>query len=604
MVSRLYQHKIQNGIDLKYDSDTGSFFGKEISGREIAFRAKSDSVFRLANAWLNQCAGIRSCSPGHKLCYLMDLPPHFSFSRDENGMWVCNGPLIMPSRTIDVGPLDGSRQPFLAIHTDHTSCKPQPWVALSHCWGTSKPLLTTLETIDSHKKGIPMASLPKTFQDAVFVTRRLGVLHLSIDSLCIIQDWERDWRSEARNMGEIYRHALLTLAPSASIDSHSGFLNKTRMSAALDCRIGVRSKKYGSGTLYLGITQGVWTPSLAGGCSNAARGSQLYDRASVLQETMLSPRTLHFTSYQVYWECCESVYTEDCIAPVSSIRDTSANDIFFSTSTMDTSMKQFLLSPPVWAVFRPEDKRRHRRVLYNRWHQIVGIYSGRRLSFASDIFEALIGIAKIMQSMLGDRYIAGIFDGDLVRGLLWTSPEWHSRARTREFDHGYRAPSWSWASRHGWASWNRFIQDSLLSMDSPSSSLLPIVIEVKLNERFPSPEPTEQHFGAVHSGHLTLRTLWRHAVPEDFLFAPRGMFGEESAMLDDGRYEDFESMKSEFGDINLLYMGVFGRYMYGLLLVPVDEMKQEFVRIGVFVRPAEWFRANVQLWTMKDVKII
>lgn len=64
------------------------------------------------------------------------------------------------------------------------------WAALSHCWGKTNTLKTTLKAIESHKHGIQWESLPQTFKDAVEVTSALEVQYLWIDSLCIIQDDE------------------------------------------------------------------------------------------------------------------------------------------------------------------------------------------------------------------------------------------------------------------------------------------------------------------------------------------------------------------------------------------------------------------------------
>jgi hypothetical protein len=62
------------------------------------------------------------------------------------------------------------------------------------------------------------------FQDAVLVTRRLNIKYLWIDSLCIIQDSIEDWAREAARMGDIYRHAFLTLFALDSKDCHEGIL--------------------------------------------------------------------------------------------------------------------------------------------------------------------------------------------------------------------------------------------------------------------------------------------------------------------------------------------------------------------------------------------
>ncbi len=57
------------------------------------------------------------------------------------------------------------------------------YATLSHCWGgVCKRVLTTKE-LSTFEQGIAIKSLPKTFQDAVEVTRRLGLHYLWIDAL-------------------------------------------------------------------------------------------------------------------------------------------------------------------------------------------------------------------------------------------------------------------------------------------------------------------------------------------------------------------------------------------------------------------------------------
>ena len=57
------------------------------------------------------------------------------------------------------------------------------YATLSHCWGgVCKRVLTTKE-LPTFEQGIALSSLPKTFQDAVQGTRRLGLHYLWIDAL-------------------------------------------------------------------------------------------------------------------------------------------------------------------------------------------------------------------------------------------------------------------------------------------------------------------------------------------------------------------------------------------------------------------------------------
>jgi len=87
--------------------------------------------------------------------------------------------LKMPTRVIDVGPADGGQAPHLHI-SERTF---GTYVALSHCWGSSRPLMTTKNTIDQHLRGLDMDQLPLTFKDAILATRNLGYRYLWIDSL-------------------------------------------------------------------------------------------------------------------------------------------------------------------------------------------------------------------------------------------------------------------------------------------------------------------------------------------------------------------------------------------------------------------------------------
>jgi len=84
------------------------------------------------------------------------------------------------------------------------------------------------KNLQQMRHGIPLTSLPKTFRDAVIITRSLGQRYLWIDSLCIIQDLKKDWTRDASMMGEVYGHSFLTIAAHNSPECHSGILTKRR----------------------------------------------------------------------------------------------------------------------------------------------------------------------------------------------------------------------------------------------------------------------------------------------------------------------------------------------------------------------------------------
>jgi hypothetical protein len=83
--------------------------------------------------------------------------------------------------------------------------------------------LTKRVNLLANEKGIPLSELPMTFQDAISVTKALGIRYLWVDSFCIIQDDEKDWEAQASLMASIYENAYITLAAGASANDDGGF---------------------------------------------------------------------------------------------------------------------------------------------------------------------------------------------------------------------------------------------------------------------------------------------------------------------------------------------------------------------------------------------
>ena len=59
-----------------------------------------------------------------------------------------------------------------------------PYTALSHRWGKKNPYATTRANLEAYKTVVPVDDLPKSFQDAITLTRRMGLRYLWIDALC------------------------------------------------------------------------------------------------------------------------------------------------------------------------------------------------------------------------------------------------------------------------------------------------------------------------------------------------------------------------------------------------------------------------------------
>ncbi|PWY73546.1 HET-domain-containing protein [Aspergillus eucalypticola CBS 122712] len=84
------------------------------------------------------------------------------------------------------------------------------------------------------------------------------------------------------------------------------------------------------------------------------------------------------------------------------------------------------------------------------WYQLAQLYSKKLLTYEQDRLPAIAALARIINERFPEqRYLAGLWESDLHRGLLWTTvsfkkfDDYHKLQSTN----GYTAPSWSWACR-------------------------------------------------------------------------------------------------------------------------------------------------------------
>ena len=214
---------------------------------------------------------------------------------------------VLPTRLLDVGnPGDQDHKADIVHLICGTDATTQQYVALSHCWGQipeeeKMMFCTTQGNINQRQRGFSVSKLPKTFQDAITVTRGIGVRYLWIDSLCIIQygDDKADWQIESGLMERVFSQAYCTIAATAAVDSNAGFLMR-------DLRVE---------SVYAQDTSGneFYVSNDIDDFDEDVGKAKLNTRAWVMQEAVLSRRIIHFSANQVYWECGEGVYCENLV---------------------------------------------------------------------------------------------------------------------------------------------------------------------------------------------------------------------------------------------------------------------------------------------------
>ncbi|KAK4960603.1 hypothetical protein LTR10_003499 [Elasticomyces elasticus] len=144
------QRALDGVLDLYTHADDAAAWHGGVTGRPLPGVAGCDDDIATIRSWIDTCHSEHATS-----CF---FPPRMK----------------LPKRVIDVGTIKNSR-----IHLVETYDATEGlYNTLSHCWGGKVSLMTTTENLASHLQDIPTDAMPKTFKDAVTVTKKLGILFL------------------------------------------------------------------------------------------------------------------------------------------------------------------------------------------------------------------------------------------------------------------------------------------------------------------------------------------------------------------------------------------------------------------------------------------
>lgn len=417
----------------------------------------SSQSFAIAKQWIQTC-----------------LDHHQPTAADESSFF--------PWRVLDIG---GRGYPIVKLKSRTwamSAVADAKYATLSYCWGQGNHLKLEWETLIPFLRGIYVAKLPKTMRDAIAVTRELGLRFLWIDSLCIIQNSQEDWRTQSAMMGSIYQHSHINLAASSSTDSEGGlFFDRDPSSirpVEVICRLPVQESAIPDEDS--DIPAQLCKVLLQKPYYQSIEKAHLNSRGWVLQERLLARRTLHFTKDQLFWECEHMLANESHPEGIETALDRPPGEF-------RRMLNQFLDG---------EGTESHEV----KWLSLVGQYTRCNLTRDSDILIALSGLARRWSEVFPDQYLAGIWEQSLEKGLLW-----HAEALDYSLPEGevapcWRAPSWSWASFKGPVYWcPEVLPHSGFRNGVISSKSLIQLISTDLVSAFKDP------FGQLKSGSITVR---------------------------------------------------------------------------------------------------
>ena len=392
-------------------------------------------------------------------------------------------PQTLPTRVIDLGPSTNQttiEEPYPRLYNthDHDYSQTSRYISLSYCWGQGVSMKTLTSNLASFHNAIPFNDLPRTFQDALNISKRLEVRYVWIDALCIVQDDQKDWNKEASSMASIYEHSAFTICVMNGMSSDSGFLSERPQYHSIPSMQGffmrpasglMDAHKFGSRRLYV---------------SGDEPEAILLSRAWTFQEQLLSPRLLNFFDSEVIWSCNTSTICE-CGNPwnLKSGSGEPSSLKYEYGRVQNENLTETNKTTSIPTMINPD---------WRLWQKIVEQYSPRIVSFQKDRLWALSGIAQTFSGRLGSYY-AGLWSDSILEGLEWERLEdcFDPKPSHRL---NLSIPSWSWAS----------VDQNLVWWARHSWNLEPIwTAEVRDIKTF---SVSEDPFGETSGGYISLRS--------------------------------------------------------------------------------------------------
>ncbi|MCJ1456329.1 hypothetical protein MMC28_006690 [Mycoblastus sanguinarius] len=288
-------------------------------------------------------------------------------------------------------------------------------------------------------------------------------------------------------MADVYQGAYCNLAATGAVGGHGGlfhdrnvhFVQRCIVKANwLDSSLGKSNKDVD----WAGCEKGLYELRSDGFWDSELLRAPLMQRAWVFQERLLAPRVLHFGARQILWECPE---LEACETYPEGLPFENASRNFRKglNPIMDGARARDRLVGSL-----PQLDAVKFDALY-LWNSIIQAYSPGFLTNEGDKPIALSGMAKYMQSLSHDIYIAGLWQRYLPSQLLWHYHPPGTRPKA------YRAPSWSWAAV------NPSINSTLNAGNICDTDIVAQVLDVRVDTA------NGNATGQVTGGYIRLRSL-------------------------------------------------------------------------------------------------
>lgn len=398
---------------------------------ECADPGERVEVISITSKWLQQCCN------SHRRCGLREPRP-------------------MPGRVVDIS----------AGHEKLRLLKTSPgqlgvYAAISYSWGGAKSSMLRLKkhTQKALESRFKLGDLVKLHQQGIQVAEELGYKYIWIDALCIIQDDIQDWLDQSSLVPQIYGNADITIVAGRSHDARDGFLEPTYAAGVPAAAIPYQSSN---------------SPSPASCWVGPRRNHEIgpaNERGWCYQEALVARRMIVYGSQQLSFRCQEAIEFED-----GHHQWFAGRADWYDLSSLFRGKPAEYLEPgedPTDLFPFPAQLDPRQDSTLARWYDITAEYSARSFYNPTDNHAAFSGTVLLFQEVIArrygrghEKYMAGLWEMDMVFGLLWrslrimdpglpalTEPKYEGRVVRR-------APSWSWMALSG-----RIIQGTGIDYD-------------------------------------------------------------------------------------------------------------------------------------------
>ncbi|KAI1270331.1 hypothetical protein F5Y18DRAFT_10406 [Xylariaceae sp. FL1019] len=416
-------------------------------------------VLNLAGCWF------RGCSQNHK-CETLNGTTDLTWC---------------PKRLIDLSNLDSPPR-LLERQSELPNGR---YAALSHCWGDDSDFVVlSADNLDQFRRALP-PDLPQSFLDAIAICRHLGIPYLWNDCICIIQcgkGSEEDWLFHTNEMALVYLNCCLNLSFDSAVGPKTGVFSDRNADFIQPCYI------------YSSIFHTMWRNTLPDFNDDSTTESEtesseedtededlqllgrgqipepsafyhepavpngrplepakrhrlavvsryekrwnlrlhaLQKRGWALQESLLAPRILHFTEYEISWECGENPFLTEAY-PMGITKSPSSCQGFGYDFNLPLQQHYCCRAP-----------------LSNAWAWLVLQYTIRNLRYPEkDKLAAFSAIAQRFSAIFGEEYYAGHFLSLMPMDLVWAHNV-KQVSNSPKAKVNRRFPTWSWTSVDG-----------------------------------------------------------------------------------------------------------------------------------------------------------